>query len=89
MEPKIDTVAIDHDLLRTGHKNLVERVADVELATSQKGSVATEAHTRVKAVKMEVKHLVGRVGDVEGCSRRNNIRLVGAYQTNLKVEAFS
>ena len=73
---KMNAVALDLGLLRTDHKKLADRVTEVESKLAVYPA-ALEAHSKVMAKEKEVKFLMGKLDDAEGCSRRNNICLVG------------
>ena len=77
LEAKIDTMAVDVNLLRTDLRNIREKVVGSEVAITDLQKENIELKTRVRALEKTSKEHSVKLEDLEGRSRRNNIRVTG------------
>ncbi|KAJ1116577.1 hypothetical protein NDU88_004787 [Pleurodeles waltl] len=74
---KIETVAHDINLLREGHKKLVDKLAETESALAHTRPTALSHGDRLFQLEKEIALTQRKMDDAEGRTWRNNIRLVG------------
>ncbi|KAJ1209827.1 hypothetical protein NDU88_005199 [Pleurodeles waltl] len=77
LENKIDKVISAFNLLHADHRKLVDKTCLLEDTLSDLASKTSQMDTSLQELVDRVVVLEHRAEDAEGCTRRNNIRVVG------------
>ncbi|KAJ1209363.1 hypothetical protein NDU88_004741 [Pleurodeles waltl] len=77
LEPKLDTVTVDVNLLLADFHKMSEKVKSAELHIHLLKSTAKKLEDQVQCITKQQAQIAAQLEDQEGRARRNNIQVVG------------